>query len=258
MPVTPLRKLHRSIGKNLAQDKRTCTEMIAGLKRSTDDNLASLFAESLEINSELDGIGQPYLNTASLKTRTKLTPGSRGDNRIVYLLSERERIGVTNGPRGYSFRYVGRQLPRFRKEGAGAPKSGAGGIDYTAVSGSTPVLGEIKRSGDKNPFYAFVQLLTYLSEMATPNQVRRATKYEEFGIPLKDSQPFDLHILLTDVNKRSATLGLIEPTRQLAELFRGRLGKQHGKLLGKTLCLEMDSATFAASPDSTLECLWVA
>jgi hypothetical protein len=258
MSATPLRKLYRSIGKNLAQDKRTCNEMIAGLKRSAEGNLASMFAESLEINSAFDGIAQPFLNATSSKARKKLTSGSRGDNRIVYLLSERETVAVINGPRGYAFRYVGHQVPPFRQEGVGRPRSGAGGIDYTAVAGKTPVLGEIKRSGDKNAFFAFVQLLTYLSEMATPNQVMRATKHKEFGVPLKDPQQFDLHVLLGDLNKRSATLGLIEPTRQLAELFRERLGRQHGRLLGKTLCLEMNSAAFAESPDSTLGCLWVA
>lgn len=94
--------------------------------------------------------------------------------------------------------------------------------------------------------------------MATPNQVLRATRHKEFGIPLNDPQPFDLHILLTDANNRSGTLGLIEPIRQLAELFRDRLGKHHGRLLGKTLCLGMDSAALAVNDDSTINCLWVA
>jgi hypothetical protein len=35
---TRLGKLLRSIGRNLAQDKRTCSERIASLKRFTGDN----------------------------------------------------------------------------------------------------------------------------------------------------------------------------------------------------------------------------
>jgi hypothetical protein len=34
----PLRKLLRSIDRNLAQDKRTCSDRIAALKRFTGDN----------------------------------------------------------------------------------------------------------------------------------------------------------------------------------------------------------------------------
>ena len=240
----------------MAQDKRTCSEMIAALKRYGDDNLASMFVESLEINSMLEGIGQPLLNAAAPESRKQLSSGARGDSRIVPLLSERQSVAVTNGPRGYSFRCVGHQVPPSRQTRVGRPKEAVGAIDYTAVAGKTPILGEIKRSGDKNPFYAFVQLLTYLSEVAAPNQVRSTREQNEFGIPLGDPQPFDLHILLTDLDERSATLGLIEPTRQLAELFRARLSRQQQQILGKMLCLRIDSAVFAESTDPTIECLW--
>jgi len=253
---TPLRKLLRSIGGSLAQDKRTCSEMIAALKRSGDDNLAAMFVASLEINSVLEGIGQPLLNAAAPKSRKQVSSGSRGDSRIVYLLSERQSVAVTNGPRGYSFRCVGHRVPPSRQMRIGRPKDAVGAIDYTAVAGKTPVLGEVKRSGDKNAFYAFVQLLTYLSEVAAPNEVCSTKEHNEFGIPLRDPRPFDLHILLADLNKRSATLDLIEPTRQLAELSRATLSRQQQQILGEMLCLRIDSAVFAESTDSTIECLW--
>jgi hypothetical protein len=258
MSATPLRKLYRSIGKTTAQDKKTCSDLLKGLKGTAASSLASMFRESLEVNSHFDGTKQPFLNAASLKSRTKLTSGSRGDNRIVFLLSTKKEVLVSDGPRGYSFHYVGRQVPPFRQEGAGAPRSGAGGIDYTAVADKTPVLGEIKRSGDKNAFYAFVQLLTYLSEMATANQVARATKHEEFGVALKHPQRFDLHVLLTDLNPRSATQSLIGQTHELAEAFRKSLGKEAEKVLGKILCLQMDSAEFADDAAPALHCDWVA
>lgn len=69
----------------------------------------------------------------------------------MYLLSERETVAVTNGPRGYAFRYVGHQVPSCRQEGVGKTRSGAGGIDYTAVAGKTPVLGEISGQGTRSP-----------------------------------------------------------------------------------------------------------
>jgi hypothetical protein len=232
--------------------------MIAELKRSGDDNLASMFDESLEINSLLEGIGQPLLNAAAPESRKQLSSGARGDSRIVYLLSERQSVAVTNGPRGYSFRCVGHRVPPSRQTRIGRPKDTVGAIDYTAVAGKTPILGEIKRSGDKNPFYAFVQQLTYLSEVAAPNQVRSTKEHNEFGIPLGDPQPFDLHILLVDLNSLSSTLDLIEPTRRLVELFRTRLGNQHHQqLVGEVLCLLMDSTAFEERADATIDCLWV-
>ena len=94
-------------------------------------------------------------------------------------------------------------------------------------------LARSSSQGTKNAFYPFVQLLTYLSEMATPNQVRRATKQKEFGIPLKDPQPFEFHILVADFDEGSATLGLIRPTGQVADLLRTRLHRQHQALLGE-------------------------
>jgi hypothetical protein len=242
----------------MAQDKRTCSEMIAALKRSGDDNLASMFVDSLEINSMLEGIGQPLLNAAAPKSRKQVSSGSRGDSRIVYLLSERQSVAVTNGPRGYSFRCVGYRVPPSRQTQIGRPKDAVGAIDYTAVAGKTSVLGEIKRSGDKNAFYAFVQLLTYLSEVAAPNQVCSTKEHNEVGIPLGDPQPFDLHILLTDLDERSATPSLIEPTRQLVEKLRARRGKRHQNLLGDVLCLGMDSTAFSESDEGMVECLWVA
>jgi hypothetical protein len=197
------------------------------------------------------------LNAAAPESRKQLSSGSRGDSRIVYFLSTKGEVGVAGGPRGYSFHYVNRQVPPFRQEGAGAPRSAAGGIDYTAVAGKTPVLGEIKRSGDKNAFYAFIQLLLYLSEMATANQVARATKHKEFGVVLKHPQPFDLHILLTDLNPRSETLDLIKKTRDLANTFRESLGKEDKGVLGKILCMQMESAHFARNVTPKITCDWV-
>ncbi len=176
-------------------------------------------------NSKFGGKGQPVLNASAEISQKNRASGSRGDDRIVYQPSERESIAVTNGSRGYSFRCVGNRVPPFRQEEVGQPKPPTGRIDDTADAGKPAVLGEIKRSGDKNAFSAFVQLLTYLSEMATKNQVRRAARHKEFGIPLGDLQPFDLHILIAHLDERGATLGLIEPTRRLAELLRARLGK---------------------------------
>ena len=71
-------------------------------------------------------------------------------------------------------------------------------------------------------------------------------------------QPFDLHILLVDPTRRSATFDLFEKTKTLADLFRSKLPRDHRRLLGKILCLEMDSKAFAETDTPTLQCLWSA
>lgn len=160
------------------------------------------------------------------------------------------------GPADYQFTYLNRQLPPLRREGAGEPTSGAGGIDYTARSGPRPVLGEVKRESDQNPFYALVQLLTYLSEMATEKQVARATQHEEFGLSLAFPQPFDLHILLADFNDRGEKGPLIDLTRRLAAAFKTRLAiypVPAAAVVGTVMCLRLDSGAFA---DRYVDCVW--
>src|SRR5215218_2183217 len=63
----------------------------------------------------------------------------------------------------------------------------------------------------------------YLSEMATKNQVARASRHGEFGLPLTFPQPFDLHILLVDFNDRGEKGPLVDLTRRLATAFKSRL-----------------------------------
>ena len=258
--ATKLRSLYATLKMSSTADQQSlCEKFLKKLDSSKPGvTLAQMFDEALKDNARFSNIDQPFLNARSLKDRKPVGPTSRGDNRIVHLLTSGE-ITVTGGPPEYSFTYVGRQVPPFRQEGLGNPRSGAGGIDYTGRTKVNPVLGEIKVRSDQNSFYAFVQLLTYLSEMATASQIVRANKHDEFGIHLSTSQPFDLHILLTDFNDRGKKGKLIEPTHLLADNFKSQL-KDHYKLaaavVGNVLCLRMDSAAFALSKERTLKCDW--
>lgn len=67
--------------------------------------------------------------------------------------------------------------------GKPAKSSGTGGLDFIGwnTSKDMPVLGEIKVLEDQNAFYAIIQLLTYLSEISTPNQIVRINNYKLFG-----------------------------------------------------------------------------
>jgi hypothetical protein len=253
MPPTPLRKLYRSVGTNIQDDKSACKTLL-----HDPELLAKMFRESVAVTDAFDGTKQPFLTNASLKIRKTLGPQSRGDNRIVYLMSTKDQIAVEDGPPAYSFQFVRHQVPPLRLEGAGQPRSGAGGVDYVAIADGTPVLGEIKLTGDKNAFSAFIQLLTYLSEFATEKQVQRANKYKEFNASLEYPQAFDMHILLVDVNRRRAATALIEQTKELAASFRGSLHKDDKKVVGKILCLQMDSESFSSDAAATVACLWQA
>lgn len=257
--ATPMRDLYDGLeGASTADQRRLCESLLTGLESAPEaPNIAALFAASLAGNAAFDNVGQPFLNEPSLRGRKPLGPDSRGDNRIVHLLaSGGGEVAVRGGPADYRFTYVNRQLPPLRQERAGVPTSGAGGIDYTARTATRPVLGEVKRGDDQNPFYAFVQLLTYLSEMATERQVARANRHGEFGRPLAFPQPFDLHILLADFNDRGEKGPLIDLTWRLAAAFMNRLTSHHGDaapVVGTILCLRMDSADFIGR---SVECLW--
>lgn len=258
--TTKLRRLYNDL-KNMstAEQQTQCEKFLKKLDSSKPGvTLAQMFDEALKDNAGFSNIDQPFLNARSLRNRKPIGPTSKGDNSIVYLLTFGETT-VVGGPLEYCFRYVSRQVPPFRQEGLGKPRSGAGGIDYTGRTKVNPVLGEIKVGSDQNPFYAFVQLLTYLSEMATANQIARANKHNEFGIQLSTSQPFDLHILLADFNDRGKKGQLIGPTRRLAEDFKKQLKdcyESAAAVVGNVLCLSMDSTAFTRITQPPLRCDW--
>ncbi len=165
----------------------------------------------------------------------------------------------------YAFRYIEREIsplrtPRGRyADGDLASKSGAGGVDYVGVVDADgdrpciPVLGEIKRGGDKDTFYAFLQLLTYLSEIASAPQTARASRFLFQG-RLPPRTRWDLHVLLADFNPRSAAEPLIESTRRLVTSFKAALASSsdHAAILGRVSCLHMNTATF----DGELALAW--
>lgn len=265
----------KGVGRN--QHRKLCEAYLAGRRSEGQaDCLASVFSDSWSKNSERALIDQPFVRSSTLKKRKPLSADSRGANKVSYLLSRRQHqkgsIPVSSGPTGYRFKWLNREIPPFRQERSGDRFSGAGGIDYTGVSISRHehlVLGEIKyRSGkslDRNAFYAFVQLLWYLSRMATRNQIERAAMFPSvecggFGVSPSWPQRFDLHILLVDqhllpASTQEAHRELSELTCKLAKKLRSELPDNVAGVLGSILCLQMDSAAFARKRDS-LHCDW--
>lgn len=182
------------------------------------------------------------------KTRKVLDPGT-----AVGKLASAGTIRVTGGADAYAFRYMGREINPWRttraffESGASAKNTGAGGVDYLGrvVGEDRPILGEIKVGSDQTPFYAFVQLLNYLSKFATANQVERCHRHEVFGGALSWPPRFDLHILLADFNDRGKKRDTIPLTRELASAFLDGLAAAGQRdLVGQVMCLRMEVATF--------------
>lgn len=101
--------------------------------------------------------------------------------------------------------------------GGPASHSGTGGIDFIAWKNNKPFIGEVKTRTDKNAFYAFVQVLTYWSELSTPNQIERCNNFKLFGKDL-DNQEFSLGIIFADYNHNSKIKNqILTQTKELAK-----------------------------------------
>ena len=55
------------------------------------------------------------------------------------------------------------------------PINSGGGIDVLMSSGQVPVAIEVKADGDKNAFFALLQVLAYAAELSAPSQLRLLT-----------------------------------------------------------------------------------
>lgn len=251
-PSTRLRQRYNRIGAREFSTKDRLDECLALLEDPLA--LAREYLDAVEALAQYDNSGEGFLPSAARGGPQK----SAGALKVVAALEAGKTVRVAGCP-DYAFAYMQREVGPLRTTGIRQAKSGHGGIDYVARIESPSrggVLGEIKHDGDKDAYYAFVQLLTYLSEMNSPAQRRRASRFLFDDDPeAPGTAPWDLHILLADYNDRGpAKNQLITATRTLAAAVKrevGRLGPDTARL-GRTLCLRMHLATF----DGTLDLEW--
>jgi hypothetical protein len=134
----------------------------------------------------------------------------------------------------YSFEYMEREVSPLRTTHAiysnnlPAKSSGTGGLDFIGwnTSRNLPVLGEIKVKEDQNPFYALIQLLTYLSEISTPNQIDRINNYKHFGTAncLSSNTKFYLYIIsCRQLNPKKKYDLLLPSTKALAKNLSAKI-----------------------------------
>lgn len=226
IPITKLRSFYESLAKlrlatktqlNIADDfnrKENYKQIIALYKESKEH-----FAKKYEYNAE------PFLSKSSRKPiDNNVISISRTQNIISVFQANKELIHVKNDSK-YDFKYLQREVSPLRttnaefETGKSGKSSGNGGIDFIGLNldNDLPILGEIKVGADQNPFYALIQLLTYLSELSTRNQIKRINKTELFGnIHLTDEPSFYLYILLVNTSSSDIKKELLRKTQKLA------------------------------------------
>lgn len=237
MKTTFLREIYEVLGCfSTATRIAMCGDLLRRLDSKGKDNLACFFADALSQNDQFD------------QRDTGFVPVGRnnqlGTNPVTSLMQQHGNISIGT-PLGtnYAFRFCQREVPHLRANTLTEQPTKAW-IDYVACTdGGRPILGEIKCNADNDPFYAFIQLLTYLSEMATPNQIQRALKHRLFGDEVTEISAFDLHIFLVDFNDRGEKRTLIDLTRELASEFKRHLqmiDQNSSQCIGNIMCLSAE------------------
>lgn len=228
IPITKLRNFYDSLAK-LGLSTNTQLSIVKDINREDKyKRLISLYEESKKDFSEYGNINEPFLpenldHRKNIPDFDKIETISTTPDVISVLQKGNPEIHVDDS--NYNFEYIQREVPTSRitntKSKAGR-KSGAGGIDFiglTCKKDKLPILGEIKVAGDQNSFYALIQLLTYLSELYTPNQIKRIKDTKLYGIDYNfmPTVTFYLYILLVFTNMGEEKKHLLHETKTLAE-----------------------------------------
>lgn len=190
--------------------------------------LVKLFDQSYNhIESTYDNTNEPFFNpNANRKPIIYKTSLKSTNDVISHFLSNNKKLFVV--PSMYNFEYIEREVSPLRTtnaifaNGKSAKSSGTGGLDFIGwnASKNLPVLGEIKVDTDQNPFYAIIQLLTYLSEISTPKQIDRINIYKHFGMAnsLSSNTKFYLYIIsCRQINSNQKYEQLLPSAKDLAK-----------------------------------------
>jgi hypothetical protein len=188
VPSTKLRALYEALKSlHLSTDTQKCI-MQDLLRKGNHKGLVNLFDESYNhIESTYDNINEPIFSPNAKRKPIIGTTSIKSTNDIISQFLSNNKVIVD--PPEYDFDYIEREVSPLRTSNAiyannlPARRSGTGGLDFIGWNTlrNLPVLGEIKVRDDQNPFYALIQLLTYLSEISTPKQIDRINNYKHFG-----------------------------------------------------------------------------
>ena len=211
------------------------------------DCLVRLYVDACNDFGRYSNVGEPFVPEEDKRKPLKQT------KRVVKTENLLARFEIQGGLKvvknsALDFEYIEREVSPLRttktifETGIRGTRSGVGGLDFIGINKkNNPVLGEVKIRDDKNAFYAFIQLLTYYSELFTKNQIKRINSCSLFG-ERKIKSPCNLYIVLYKHNLKSATHQLIEKTKELAEKFKELLKTKENlssfQRVGYIACLE--------------------
>lgn len=153
-------------------------------------------------------------------------------NDVITVLNSKNNNIIKNS-QSLNFEYIEREISPLRitggvyfETGKSGKSSGTGGLDFIGWNkkSNLPILGEVKVKNDENPFFAIIQLLTYLSELTTKNQIKRINYTNLFKNQIKSNSGFYLYILVSNYNKRSnQKMILLDESKKLAKNLQSNI-----------------------------------
>lgn len=242
IPVTKLREFYKFL-------RLFSTE--TELKILEDFNRGTNYKKLVEIFEDSKKHFKKYcsVDTFTPSSKRKVFPpipsAINSTNDVVSILENKSVNSIINNNR-LDFTYIEREISPLRtpggvlfETGKSGKSSGAGGLDFIGwnIKDNLPILGEIKVKMDENPFFAIIQLLTYLSELSTPNQIKRINYTELFG-KRKTGNKFYLYILMSNYGSNPYHQNFLKESKNLAKHLQ-----QNIKEVKEIVFLELDSPT---------------
>ena len=216
IPFTRMRQRYREL-------HRLHTAQQLAMARTTKAlGLAADFAQSVAAFEEYQNV-EPFFETERkpLKTIDQIPEQISCTADFAAVLKRQERRCVLDNQH-LDFEYVERELVPARTTGGARYSNGQHSghlirLDLL-LAGEVPILGELKRTGDKNAFYALIQLLALASELVTESQRKRLWTYHSPPLPDPRESRFDLYLIFHRFNQRSRPkVAILQETRRLAE-----------------------------------------
>ena len=190
--------------------------------------LHTLYTDACNDFSRYSNIEENFITISNKRKQLEFTGIINSTPQLLALFDEQRDLKVERNIT-LDFKYIEREINPLRttktifETGIPGTSSGVGGLDFIGINKKyNPVLGEIKIRDDENVFYAFIQLLTYCSELFTENQVDRINRNSVFA-KYKIKSPCCLYIVLYENNSKSAAYPLIKKTLELAKAFKALL-----------------------------------
>jgi hypothetical protein len=246
IPKTKLRYFYQSLRSSEFNQVHRQVKICDNLIRNPDC-LISLYADACNDFSRYSNVEEPFVPEEDKRKPLKRTKRVVKTENLLALFEIQRGLKVVRNS-ALDFKYIEREINPLRttktifETGVSGRRSGIGGLDFIGINNEhNPVLGEVKIRTDENVFFAFIQLLTYCSELFTNNQIKRIIGHSVFG-EHKIKPSCCLYIALYECNPKSATYPLIEKTLKLAKSFKALLGTEKNlnrfQEIGKITCLD--------------------